>query len=217
MDWKYIESVEEILPEGTGIDSRFQIAVRCGQHPHIDGKRHAAADAFKLPLLEHAKQSDLRICGRSPISSRKMVPPSAASKRPTRRCSAPVKAPFSCPKSSDAISEGEIAAQLTRMNARADRFDRLWIARAINCLPVPVSPETRTVESVGATFATCAKTLRSGAEEPTISSNIEVGPRRIPPHQASLFVVERLVLDKEPAILTILPPRPLFDLERKAA
>src|SRR6266849_6854991 len=45
----------------------------------------------------------------------------------------------------------------------------------------------------------------------------DVGPRRIPPHQASLFVVERLVLDKEPAILTILPPRPLFDLERKAA
>ncbi len=84
-----------------------------------------------------------------------------------------MKAPFSCPKSSDAISEGEIAAQLTRMNARAERFDRLWIARAINSFPVPVSPETRTVESVGATFATCANTLRSAAEDPTISSNIE--------------------------------------------
>src|SRR5439155_22168388 len=41
--------------------------------------------------------------GRSPISSRKIVPPSADSKRPKRRCSAPVKEPFSCPKSSDAI------------------------------------------------------------------------------------------------------------------
>ena len=34
-------------------------------------------------------------------------------------------------------------------------------------------PEMRTVESVGATFATCASTLLSAGEEPTITSNIE--------------------------------------------
>src|SRR6266852_9843345 len=64
MDWKYIESVEQILTESTGIDSRFQIAVRRGQHSHIDGKRMAAADAFKLALLQHSKQSDLRLRGK---------------------------------------------------------------------------------------------------------------------------------------------------------
>src|ERR1700674_5162470 len=47
------------------------------------------------------------------------------------------------------------------------------MARAINSLPVPVSPWIRTVESVGATLETCANTLRSDSEEPTISSNME--------------------------------------------
>src|SRR6266436_3710615 len=41
--------------------------------------------------------------GSSPISSRKMVPPSANSKRPKRRWVAPVKAPFSWPNNSDAM------------------------------------------------------------------------------------------------------------------
>src|SRR5207253_6084693 len=57
---------------------------------------------------------------------------------------------FSCPNNSDAISDGGIAAQLTRMKARFARFDRLWIARAINSLPVLVSPCISTVESVEA-------------------------------------------------------------------
>src|SRR6266436_537714 len=42
------------------------------------------------------------------------------------------------------------------------------MARAISSFPVPVSPNIRTVESVGATFATCDSTARSAAEEPTI-------------------------------------------------
>ena len=86
---------------------------------------------------------------------------------------APVKEPFSCPNSSDAIREDGIAAQLTRMKARFDRFDRLWIARAISSFPVPVSPKTSAVESVGATFETWSITFRNGSEEPTISSNMD--------------------------------------------
>ena len=49
----------------------------------------------------------------SPISSRKMVPPSACSNRPTRRSLAPVNAPFSWPKSSLSRSCGLSAAQWT--------------------------------------------------------------------------------------------------------
>jgi hypothetical protein len=59
----------------------------------------------------------------SPISSRKSVPPSADSNLPIRLCSAPVKAPFSCPKSSEAISDWGMAAQFTRTKALAARFD----------------------------------------------------------------------------------------------
>src|ERR1700740_1769338 len=49
--------------------------------------------------------------GSSPTSSRKIVPECAISKRPCRRCTAPVKAPFSWPNSSDAIKEEGIDAQ----------------------------------------------------------------------------------------------------------
>src|SRR5207244_6331004 len=38
------------------------------------------------------------------------------------------------------------------------------MARAISSLPVPVSPEIRTVDSVGATFATCASTRTSRSD-----------------------------------------------------
>ena len=111
--------------------------------------------------------------GRSPTSSRKMVPPSASSKRPARRSSAPVKAPFSCPNSSEAINVGGMAAQFTLTNARDARCERLWIARATSSFPVPVSPVMSTVESVGATCATLVSTARSAGEVPTISSNID--------------------------------------------
>ena len=56
------------------------------------------------------------------------------------------------------MREGGIAAQFTLMKARADRGDRLWIARATSSFPVPVSPVISTVESVGATLDTCAST-----------------------------------------------------------
>jgi hypothetical protein len=45
-----------------------------------------------------------------------MVPPSASSNRPRLRAVAPVNAPRSCPNSSDSISSGGIAAQLTLTN-----------------------------------------------------------------------------------------------------
>src|SRR5260370_1973193 len=46
---------------------------------------------------------------------------------------------------------------------------------------------------------------------------VNVGSRRIPAHQSSLFVAERVVTDEEPAILTVLPSRSLFDFKRQAA
>ena len=63
----------------------------------------------------------------SPISSRKMVPVSASSNRPSRRSAAPVKAPFSWPKSSLSSSVSGIAAQLTAMNGLLRRGERSWM------------------------------------------------------------------------------------------
>ena len=50
---------------------------------------------------------------------------SAISKRPNRRCVAPVKAPFSWPNNSEETSVGGSAAQFTVTKGRPDRCDRL--------------------------------------------------------------------------------------------
>ncbi len=68
-----------------------------------------------------------------------------------------MKAPFSWPNNSEAISSRGIAEQFTLTNAREARFDRRWMARATSSLPVPVSPVMRTVESLGATLAALSK------------------------------------------------------------
>ena len=76
----------------------------------------------------------------SAISSRKIVPPSAASKRPRRSLTAPVKAPLTWPNSSLSISSSGIAAQLTSTNGPLRRRLSAWTLRATSSLPVPFSP-----------------------------------------------------------------------------
>ena len=51
--------------------------------------------------------------GNSPISSKNIVPPFAASKYPFLLSCAPVNDPFSCPKSSESIVPSGIAPQFT--------------------------------------------------------------------------------------------------------
>ena len=53
----------------------------------------------------------------SPISSRNKEPPLDCSNLPFLSLSAPVKEPFSCPKSSDSNNSDGIAAQFTVINA----------------------------------------------------------------------------------------------------
>lgn len=63
-------------------------------HPHIDFQRVRVPPTRSAPPATRSslawKAGDI-----SPISSRKMLPPSADSKRPRRDDTAPVKAPFS--------------------------------------------------------------------------------------------------------------------------
>ena len=98
--------------------------------------------------------------GSSPISSRKIVPPLATSKSPTRCSSAPVNAPFAWPNSSLSMSVSGSAPQLIATNGMSARVLWSWIDRATNSLPVPVSPSTITVDCVGATFSIISRTLR---------------------------------------------------------
>src|SRR5262249_25210987 len=164
-----------------------------------------------------------------------MVPPSATSKRPRRRVSAPVNAPFSWPNSSEVINVGGMAAQLT-------------LRKATSSFPVPVSPVMRTVESVGATRETLARTASNGgrgpadrlrrpddlvehrdaldlfAERQVLSLQLlrplpilDVGRRGVPPRNPAVFLTKRSVMTQEPAVGSILRAHVGLVLEGLAA
>ena len=104
-----------------------------------------------------------RSSGSSPISSRKIVPPSAEREAPVALLGrAGERALF--------MAE-ELALDQLRRNRRAIDFDErlvaaaagAWIARATSSLPVPVSPRIRTVASVCATSLTSWSSLSSGS------------------------------------------------------
>ena len=69
------------------------------------------------------------------------------------RCTAPVKAPRTWPKSSLSSSVSGSAAQSTATNGALAARAVAWMARATSSLPVPLSPRTSTVLSPGATRA----------------------------------------------------------------
>ena len=60
------------------------------------------------------------------------MPPFACSKTPSRELVAPVKAPFSCPKSSDSIRFFAAAPQSKTRKAFLERLERSWTARLAN-------------------------------------------------------------------------------------
>ena len=108
------EAVEEILAQGR--------ARGLGQHGAGGRGDDARGDrrsswlprrARSVPSCRTRRSLVWRAGSRSPISSRKSVPPAAASKRPSRRALAPVKAPLSWPKSSLSTSVAGKAAMFT--------------------------------------------------------------------------------------------------------
>jgi hypothetical protein len=105
------------------------------------------------------------------ISSRKSVPPCASSKSPRRFSMAPVKEPFTWPKSSDSRRVSGSAEQFSATNGRRARSERSWIARATSSLPVPVSPTMSTVARVGATRSTMSNMRRMAGVRPTMASS----------------------------------------------
>ena len=98
---------------------------------------------------------DCMLSGSSPISSSSIVPPSAASNKPILPFgSAPVKAPFSYPNSSDSIRVSGRALQLTLINGAFFLSLLLTSISAISSLPHPDSPHISTVTLRSATLCT---------------------------------------------------------------
>ena len=105
--------------------------------------------------------------GSSPISSRKIVPPSPCWNLPRRFSRAPVKAPFAWPNSSLSNRVSGMAAQFTVTSGRSRRALCSWMARATSSFPVPFSPTRRMPASVGATRAIVSARRRIGGEVPS--------------------------------------------------
>ena len=92
-----------------------------------------------------------KLMGISPISSKKIVPPSACSNNPLCSFKAPVKAPFSWPNNMSSIKCSGIAAQFKATNGPLARGDDSCNTRASTSLPAPVGPTNKAVTSVCAT------------------------------------------------------------------
>ena len=136
----------EIAPSRLGAE----VFVRRGNDAHVDRDRLGRADAGDFAIFDRAQQPVLGGLDRVPSSSRKSVPPSASSKRPWRVLAAPVKLPASCPNSSASIRVSGSAAQFMTTSGPAQRGDKWCRRSAINSLPVPRSPITRTGRLSGA-------------------------------------------------------------------
>ncbi len=105
------------------------------------------------PVSRTRRSLGWRFKGTFAISSRKSVPPSAISKRPTRSVFASVKAPFTWPNSSLSKTPSERPPALTVARGRLARSETACRARATVPLPVPFSPVMSTLASEGPTRA----------------------------------------------------------------
>ena len=108
-----VEAVEQVLAKKALRDAPSQIAVGPRHEPDVDLHGGCVPRGSTAPSCRTRKSLACAASGISAISSRKIVPPCAAWKRPSRFLTAPVKAPFSWPKSSASSRASGKAAQLT--------------------------------------------------------------------------------------------------------
>ena len=157
-------------------DRRLQVAVGRGDDADVDADSVARRRPARTPAPgARAGAWPAVSSGSSPISSRKIVPPSASSKRPgARRRRAPVNAPRSCPKSSLSTRSAGIAPQLTLTSGRCVRRVLRLVDRARDellagaRLAAGSAPSSRS----GATRSTRASAARSAGPLPMISSKL---------------------------------------------
>ena len=179
MDWEYFQPVVKIVAKGRLPHHRGQIAMCSCDQTDIHLMRAIATESSNSCSWSTRNSLAWSSNGISPTSSRKRVPLWASSKRPVFWATAPVKAPLSCPNNSLSRSPRGIAAQFNLMKERPWRTLKSWIARAISSFPVPVSPNIKVLESVGATMETSSRAVLNAGLSPTISPNsARISPSR---------------------------------------
>ncbi len=151
--------------------------MRSGDDPDVDADGTLAADAHDLAVLDDAQQADLRRQGeladfveeqRAAVG---LLEPALAA-----RGSAGERA-LLVAESSESISSGAIAPQLTRRNGPLRNVDCSWIARATISLPVPVSPKSSTGAALRDTMCARAMTAARPVSPPISRSSLRVDRR----------------------------------------
>src|SRR5439155_14504482 len=120
-DGEDVQTIIQVTAKLPASDHLDEIPIRCSYKPDI------TLCVRPLPKRSNSCSCNTRSnfgCsaeGISPTSSKNRVPLSAISKRPIFCAIAPVKAPFSCPKSSLSNRSSGIAAQFSFTNGRPHR------------------------------------------------------------------------------------------------
>src|ERR1700678_716725 len=116
VDGNYVETEIEIFAKSSGAVSGFQIAIGGGDYADVHRNFFVAAYRSDFFFLEDAQELGLKFQGKLADFIEKIVPPLAAWKSPALVFSAPVKEPFSWPKSSLSIRVGTSEPQSTATN-----------------------------------------------------------------------------------------------------
>ena len=143
-DREHVQPIEQILAEAALAHQLDEVAVGGGNDAHVNLDGLASADRIDLAMLDGAQE--LRL-GRVRQFADFVEKEGAAIRFDEFPCMfsvAPVKAPFSCPKSRDSTRFSGMAPQLTVTKVLPRRSLAPWIARATSSLPTPDSPSIST-------------------------------------------------------------------------
>ena len=120
----HAEPVEQVLAGTCPPRPAREPAIRRRDDADADADRCSPPTRWSSPSCRMRSSFACAASCRSPISSRKIVPPSASSNLPRRSAAAPVNAPFSCPNSS-------LSNELRRDRRAVDLDERTGRERAL--------------------------------------------------------------------------------------
>jgi hypothetical protein len=123
-----VQAVVQVAAEDPAADLLLEVPVGRRDDAHVDGDRLRRAHGTTSRSWR-TRSSFTCVAGViSPTSSRKKVPPAAATKRPCLSRTAPVKEPLMCPKSSDSRRFSGSAPQLMETNGPPPIRERVDVA-----------------------------------------------------------------------------------------
>ena len=181
-----VEAVVEVLAEAAARRPRLEVAVRRGDDAHVDLRRLASPPTRRTSRCSWSTRRSFGCSssGSSPISSRKSVPPSARSKRPSRVAIGAGEGAAARGRRARSRRASRRSRAQSRTTKRPSRARRRVVDRARRRAPCRCRsrPAMSTVRSVGATRSRMPKTSRMrgrAADQPLEAVGIAGSESRI--------------------------------------